>query len=84
MSQFPKIKVDFVIEGKNLDIEKLTKTINIFPTRTRNIDDWPETVKNSPEIPEELQPRYVWCISQEENLCRQVEIPITIIIAQIN
>ena len=51
--------------------------INIFPTRTRNIDDWPETVKNSPEIPEELQPRYVWCISQEENLCRQVEIPIT-------
>ena len=25
MSQFPKIKVDFVIEGKNLDIEKLTK-----------------------------------------------------------
>ena len=28
MSQFPKIKVDFVIEGKNLDIEKLTKTIN--------------------------------------------------------
>ena len=46
MSQFPKIKVDFVIEGKNLDIEKLTKMINIFPTRTRNIDDWPETVKN--------------------------------------
>ena len=83
MSQFPKIKVDFVIEGKNLDIEKLTKMINIFPTRTRNIDDWPETVKNSPEIPEELQPRYVWCISQEENLCKQVEIPINRIIVQI-
>ena len=57
MNKFPRIKVDFIIEGNNLDLEKLTKVINIFPTETRNIDDWPETIKNSPEIPEELQPR---------------------------
>ena len=84
INKFPRIKVDFIIEENNLDLEKLTKAINIFPTETRNIDDWPKTIKNSPEIPEELQPRYVWCISQEENLCRQVEIPINRIIAQIN
>lgn len=83
INKFPRIKVDFIIEENNLDLEKLTKAINIFPTETRNIDDWPKTIKNSPEIPEELQPRYVWCISQEENLCRQVEIPINRIIVQI-
>lgn len=83
MKNFPHIKVSFVIEGKKLNLKKLTEELDILPTETRGIEDWPEAVKSNLNLPEELQPRYVWCICQEVDLCKQIEIPINKIVAQI-
>lgn len=83
MKNFPRIKVSFVIEGKKLNLEQLTEELEILPTETREIEDWPEAVKNNLNLPEELQPRCVWCICQEADLCKQIEIPIQKIVDQI-
>lgn len=75
----PKVKVvevSLVIEGKNFELEELTKELGILPTKTRGIDDWPMAIKNNASLPEELQPRNVWCLSQAEDSCRQIEAPI--------
>lgn len=83
MNNFPHVTVDFIIEGKNLEINKLIEEIGVSPTKIRGIDDWPEIIKNDSNLLEELQPRHVWCICQEMNLCKKIEIPINKIITQI-
>lgn len=82
MNNFPNIKVDFVVEGKNFKIEELTEELNIFPTEVRRTDDWPEAIKNNPNLPEELLPRNFWCICDEKELCEQIEIPVRKILEQ--
>lgn len=77
------IMVDFVIEGKNFDIEQLTKEIEVAPSQIRGIDDWPEAIKNNKNLPEELKSRCEWSICQKEEFCRQIEIPINKIIAKL-
>lgn len=83
MDSLPYIKASFVIEGKDLDLKQLTKEIDIVPTETRGIDDWPRAIKNNLNLPEELQPRCVWCICQKEDLCKQVELLVNKIISQL-
>ena len=77
---FPHIEVVFGIEGKNLNNKSFTEQVNILPTSTREIDDWPDAIKNNSNLPKELQPRCVWCLSQKTELCKQVEVPINKII----
>lgn len=83
MDMLPKVKVSFVISGKDFDLSMLTEELNISPSETRSLEDWPEAVKNNVHIPEELQPVYEWCISEKEELCLQIETPIRRIISQI-
>ncbi len=83
MDNYPYILISFLIEGRNMDLEKLTEEMGIMPTKTREITDWPESVKKNPNLPEELKPRYIWCICQEEELCKKIEEPIRKIMVQI-
>lgn len=83
MKNFPYIEVSFVIEGKYFDLQQFTKEIGILPSETRGIDNWPKNIKNNLNIPEELQPRYEWCICQKEELCKQIELPINKIISKL-
>ncbi len=83
MNHLPYIEVSFVVDGKNFELEKLTEELGILPTEVRGLNDWPDAVKNNPNLPLELQARCEWSISQEEYLCKQIEIPIRKIIAQI-
>ena len=83
MDNFPNIIVDFVVVGKNFIIEELTEELNIFPTEIRRIDDWPEAIKNNPNLPEELRPRNVWCICYKEEQCEEIEMPVQKILEQI-
>lgn len=83
MNNYPYILISFIVEGRNMDLEKLTEELGIIPTETREITDWPESIKNNPNLPEGLKPRYIWCICKEEELCKQIEKPIYRIIAQI-
>ena len=80
MDMLPKVKVSFVISGKEFDLSMLTEELNISPSETRSLEDWPEAVKNNVHILEELQPVYEWCISEKEELCLQIETPIPYIV----
>lgn len=77
------ILISFIIEGKNMNLKKITEELGIIPTETRGITDWPESVKKNPNLPEELKPKYIWCICQKEKLCKKIEEPIRKIVAQI-
>lgn len=83
MDNLPKIMVDFVVDGKNFILEELTGELNILPTEIRGIDDWPEAIKNNPNLPEELQPRNEWSICYKEELCEEIEMPVQKILEQI-
>lgn len=83
MDKLPCINVSFMIEGKYIDFEQLNKYIDIFPTKTRGLEDWPRAIKNNLNLPQELQPRCEWSICRKTNLCKQIEIPINKIIEQL-
>ena len=83
MDKLPRIVVCFGIEGKELDINELTETLDIIPTHTRGSDDWPETIKRNLMLPEELQPRYEWSIDSEMDLCNTIDTPIMSVIERL-
>lgn len=83
MDNFPYVKVSFVVEGKKLDLKKLTEELDILPTEARGCEDWPKVIRSNLNLPEELQPRCIWCVSREADLCRQIETPIGEIVTQI-
>ena len=84
MSSLKQIKKMSLTRGTvYLDLNKLTEEIGIIPTETRDITDWPKAIKNNTNLPEELEPRCVWCICQEEEVCKRIEDPIRRIVAQI-
>lgn len=73
MNNLPCVEASLVIEGKVFDLEEFTKEIEISPTQIRTVDDWPEVIKNNLNLPEELQPRNVWCISNTTKCCKEIE-----------
>ncbi|SEU03430.1 DUF4279 domain-containing protein [Lacrimispora sphenoides] len=83
MDNLPRINVSFVISGKNIDFEQLNEAVDILPTETRGVDDWPKAIRNNLNLPEELRPRCEWSICQEMELCKQVEIPINKIVERL-
>ncbi|MGC4018596.1 MAG: DUF4279 domain-containing protein [Muricomes sp.] len=83
MNNLPCINVSFVISGKNIDFKQLNKAIDILPTGTRGLDDWPKAIRNNLNLPEELRPRCEWSISQEMEVCKQIDIPINKIVEQL-
>lgn len=82
MVKFSQIEVSFIVEGKNFDLKQLTKEIEIFPTEARGIEDWPDGIKNNTNLPNDLQPRCIWCICQKEE-CKKIEVPIREIMRQL-
>lgn len=54
MDKFPHIKASFVVEGEKLNLKKLTEELDILPTETREIEDWPEAIKSNLNLSEEL------------------------------
>ncbi|MDR1113010.1 MAG: DUF4279 domain-containing protein [Bacteroidales bacterium] len=57
----PKIKINFNLIGKNVDLDDITEQLGILPSSKRTLDDWPDCIKdNISKLPEELWPRYIW------------------------
>lgn len=84
MENFPCIEASFIISGIYFNLEEFTKEIEIIPTKTRGLEDWPKAIKNTRSIPKELQPRYIWSISEKMELCKQIELPINKIISNLS
>ena len=59
MDMLPKVEVSFVISGKDFDLSMLTEELNISPSETRSLEDWPEAVK----ITYTFQKSYSLCMS---------------------
>lgn len=83
MDKLPYVEVSFVIAGRKLNLQQLTEELKITPTMTRGIDDWPQIIKDNKSLPEELRPRYIWCICCEERPCNNLESPIHKLISKL-
>lgn len=83
MKNFPLIEACFFIEGKQFNLESFTERVGILPSKTRTVDDWPEELIKNSNIPEELQPRYVWQVCAKEETCMRAEIPILQVMSQL-
>jgi len=58
-----EINVCFILEGKNIDLNEITKRLSIIPSRIRTLEDWPDAIKNPKfDLPDELKPRFVWTL----------------------
>ena len=72
----PEIKISLSLVGQSgeiLDLDELTKHLDIMPTKTRTLDDWPETIKQPKiELPDWLRPRCVWKVELEYEECLAV------------
>lgn len=62
--KLPKVEVSFVADGKDFNLENMTRILEIKPTEIRTKDDWPDAIKNNPNLPEEYQPRHNWVYSK--------------------
>ena len=74
MNDLPKIKVIFSLSSSNSGLLCLSDIIKISPTKIRDIDDWPEAIKNNRNLPRELQPCYVWSLEYEKTNCKDVNV----------
>jgi hypothetical protein len=77
--KYPEILVTFLVKGKKLDLNEFSKKMDIIPTETRSLEDWPEAIKKNKTLPVELQPRCVWKITMHgeksntaENLLNEI------------
>ena len=72
----PEIKIYFGFEGQSggiLDLNELTKRLDIVPTETRTLDDWPEAIKHPRvELPDYLRPRCCWTVTLDYEECLAV------------
>lgn len=65
MEKLPKIKISFVADGNNFDLHSMTNQLEIQPTKIRTKEDWPDAIKNNPNLPKEYQPRHNWMYSKD-------------------
>lgn len=62
--KLPKIKISLVADGKDFNLENMTQKLEVQPTKVRTKDDWPDAIKNNPDLPDEYKPRHNWCYSK--------------------
>lgn len=74
MNGLPKIKVIFSVSSSNSSLLNLNDIIKISPTKIRDINDWPEVIKNNTNLPRELQPCYVWSLEYEKVNCKDINV----------
>jgi len=74
-SDMPIVKVSFSLIGKKMNFNDITNRINILPSETRDEDDWPEAIKNNPDLPGNLKPRCIWTYTISKKSCLNVNIP---------
>jgi len=73
-SKLPKVKVAFILEGKDFDVDKITERLKVPPTSVRSKNDWPDAIKNLPEnYPDNLKPRVNWILETEKEICDSVQ-----------
>ena len=72
--QEPKINIEFYLEGREkVELDEISKRLNIIPNTTKTPADWPEAIKNPQiELPDELKPRYVWELDIGYKYCKSV------------
>lgn len=64
MKQLPKVEISFVADGKDFNLDNMTKLLEVQPSKIRTKDDWPDVIKNNPTLPERYQPRHSWRYSK--------------------
>lgn len=71
-----EIRITFYLVGKNglhVDLNYISERLNLFSTKTRTPDDWPDYIKNpNNELPDELKPRYLWEFDMQYEKCNAV------------
>lgn len=68
-----KVEVTFVVESPDLDLNELTRKMEIKPTKVRTKNDWPDVIKKGVGIPKEYQARCVWEFAEYEYACIEIE-----------
>ncbi len=74
--EYPKITTILTLNSENKRILDLENMIGIKPSRVRNIEDWPEIMKNNEGLPKELQPCYEWNLIIKEEQCKSIKVPL--------
>ena len=73
----PEIKVTFCYSGKVgkfVNLGDITKSLDLSPSKTRNLEQWPDAIKypKSP-LPEGVGTQFTWDLSTGYESCRAVE-----------
>ena len=73
METLPTIRVDFTITGEKFDLDRLTETLGLCPSRSKTKNEWPEIIVESQDG------RYNYCctnmlweFSTERRRCKEV------------
>lgn len=72
--QNSEIKITFCLEGKEVELNEISKCLDVIPSRIRTPNDWPDAIKNpKTELPDELKPRYTWEFEIGYEKCKLVQ-----------
>lgn len=72
-TELSEVSVCLTMSGNNVDLDEISEKLDISPTRTRSLDDWPDAIKNPVyELPEYLRPRFTWELNTGYSHCRLV------------
>ena len=71
-AKFPMIEASLVLSSKEIETIRITNLLQVNPTKERCIEDWPDTIKSNPNLPEQMKPRNEWVWSIEHEKCISV------------
>ena len=73
----PKIRAGIHFTGDSFSIDYVSHKLGVPASQWRAKEDWPDAIKNNPDLPEEYRPRTVWCLDTQKEesvaVCWQVE-----------
>lgn len=72
-TELPTVEVSFILSSRKIGTTEITDLIQISPTTERSIDEWPDTIKNNTNLPEELKPRNEWSWTARFHKCMSVD-----------
>lgn len=71
-AELPIIEVSLVLSSRTIETTKITELVRMSPTEERDMNDWPNVIKNNTKLPEELKPRNEWSWTTRFEKCLSV------------
>ncbi|MGG5372412.1 hypothetical protein [Enterococcus sp. AZ196] len=72
-TKFPIVEVSVALSSKKIKTTCITDFLQVRPSKERGVEDWPDSIKENSNLPEQMKPRNEWVWSIEYERCTNID-----------